>query len=193
MQQNRTLFLIEIAIFSAFAFVLDIIPFLSFKVWPQGGSVSFAMIPIFIIAFRWGTKGGLLAGFLYAILQMTLGTPYILNWAQALLDYPIAFTVLGFAGVMSPAVQGSLKAGTTKRFVGMVTIGVLIGIILRFVAHFLSGIIFFGSVLEVGDWYYSLWYNGSYLLPAFIINVIAVAFLFHKRPKLVAANEKKTA
>lgn len=194
MQSKRTLFLIEIAIFTAFAYVLDMIPFLSFKIWAQGGSVSFAMIPIFIVAFRWGLKGGLLSGFLYAVLQMTIGTPWIMHWAQALLDYPIAFTVLGFAGAFAPLVQRALKNKDTKRFIGMITLGVLVGVGLRFIAHFLAGIIFFESLIEgMGDWMFSLVYNGSYLLPSFIINVIAVSLLFKARPRLVAAENKKTA
>lgn len=60
--KNKTLFLVEVAIFTALALLLDILP-IGFKLWPQGGSVSFAMIPIFIVAFRWGLKGGLYQGF----------------------------------------------------------------------------------------------------------------------------------
>lgn len=56
---HKTLMLVEIAILTTLAFLLDTIPGLQFTIWPQGGSVSFAMIPVFIIAFRWGLKAGL--------------------------------------------------------------------------------------------------------------------------------------
>jgi len=187
MRSKRTLFFIEIAIFTALAFILDIIPFLSFKIWPQGGSISFTMIPIFIMAFRWGIKGGLLAGFLHGILPIVTGTAYVVHWLQAILDYPVAFTVLGLAGLFAPAAQAALKNKNMKRFIGMVTIGVLIGITLRFVAHYFAGVVFFGSAIEtMNAWIYSLVYNASYLLPSFVLNVLAVSFLFRKSPHLLA-------
>jgi hypothetical protein len=45
--------------FAALAYLLD---FVAFKVWAQGGSVSLSMLPVFLIAYRWGLKGGLLTG-----------------------------------------------------------------------------------------------------------------------------------
>ena len=187
MQSKRTLFLIEIAIFSAFALILDITPFLSFKIWPQGGSISFDMIPIFIMAFRWGIKGGLLSGFVFSLLQMAFGSPWIAHPIQALLDYPIAFTVIGFAGLFAPAAQAALKNKNTKRFIGMISAGVLLGIVLRFLSHYLAGVVFFQSAIEgMNVWMYSLVYNASYLIPLFFINAIAVGFLFNKRPGLIA-------
>ncbi|SEO25048.1 thiamine transporter [Amphibacillus marinus] len=186
METKRTLFLIEVAIFSALALVLDLLP-LSFKVWGQGGSVSFAMIPIFIVAFRWGLKGGLLAGLLYSILQMAIGDAYIVHWAQALLDYPIAFTVLGLAGLFAPAVQAALKADNISKFIMLVSAGVFVGTSFRFIAHYAAGIVFFAAFSgDMNPWLYSLVYNGSFLLPSAIINIVAVSFLFNKRPKLVA-------
>src|SRR5690625_7842515 len=94
MSSKRTLFFIEVAILTALALLLDIIPFLKFKIWPAGGSISLAMIPVFIIAFRWGIKGGLLSGFLWGILQIAIGDAYILNFWQGLIEYGLAFTVL---------------------------------------------------------------------------------------------------
>ena len=189
MQSTRTLFLIEVAVFTAFALVLDIIPFLSFKIWAQGGSISFAMIPIFIVAFRWGIKGGLLAGFLYGILQIIIGVAWIIHPAQALLDYPIAFTVLGWAGLFAPHAKRSLTLGNTSSFIRWILAGVSLAIILRFISHYLAGVIFFNSMIDgLNIWLYSLVYNGSYLLPSLIINVFVVSFLFKKQPALLKTN-----
>lgn len=55
--------MIESAILAAFAMVIDILP-LSIKL-PTGGSISFAMIPIFIIAYRWGFKSAFLGGLVW--------------------------------------------------------------------------------------------------------------------------------
>lgn len=190
MQSKRTLFLIEVAIFTALALILDITPFLSFKIWPQGGSISFAMIPIFIVAYRWGLKGGLLSGFLLGILQIASGTAWIAHPIQGILDYPVAFTVLGIAGLFAPAAQNALRQENTNRFVGMVTLGVLLGITLRFITHFIAGVVFFESLIDgMNIWLYSLVYNSSYLIPSFFINVLVVSFLFNKRPSLIVTSK----
>src|SRR5690625_674916 len=184
MSSKRTLFLIEVAIFTALALVLDIIPFLKFKIWPAGGSISFAMIPIFIVAFRWGLKGGLLSGFLLGLLQVATGTAYILHPVQGILDYAIAFTVIGVAGVFAKTVQEAVKNGETKTYLTYITFGVLLGSSFRFLAHFTAGMVFFGSAVEGQPaWLYSLIYNASYMLPSFVLCTVLVFFLFHKQPR----------
>ncbi|WP_062320502.1 energy-coupled thiamine transporter ThiT [Halolactibacillus sp. JCM 19043] len=186
MQSKRTLFLIEVAIFSALALILDLVPFLSFKVWAQGGSISFAMIPVFIISYRWGLKGGLLSGLLLGVLQIVSGTAWIAHPVQGLLDYPIAFTVLGFAGLFKDQAANALQSGSKGSFVKWVIVGVGLGSTLRFVSHYLAGVVFFDSLIDgMNIWLYSFVYNASYIIPSAIINIVAVAFLFSKRPSLV--------
>lgn len=187
MSSKRTLFLIEVAIFTALALVLDIIPFLKFKIWPAGGSISFAMIPIFIVAFRWGLKGGLLSGFLWGILQIAVGDAYILNFWQGAIEYGFAFMALGFAGVFAKSSQEAFKQGEGKKSFIYIMLGVLLGTGLRFAAHFLAGIIFFSDAAPEGQaaWLYSLIYNSSYLIPGFILSTLVVYYLFHKQPKTI--------
>lgn len=186
MRPKRTLFLIEVSIFTALALALDLAPFLSFKIWAQGGSISLAMIPIFIVAFRWGLKGGLLSGFLWGILQVALGTGYILYFWQGVLDYGLAFTVLGFAGVFAKKIQKTVKEGNTVSYLIYIMSGVLLGCALRFIAHFFAGVVFFESAIDgMNVWIYSLLYNISYMLPSFIICTIAVFLLFHKQPRTI--------
>ncbi|GEM01624.1 thiamine transporter [Halolactibacillus halophilus] len=186
MQSKRTLFIIEVAIFSALALILDLVPFLSFKVWAQGGSISFAMIPVFIMSYRWGLKGGLLSGLLLGVLQIVSGTAWIAHPIQGLLDYPIAFTVLGFAGLFKNQAAQALQNGSRGSFVKWVIVGVSLGSTLRFVSHYLAGVVFFDSLIDgMNIWLYSFVYNASYIIPSAIINIIAVAFLFSKRPSLV--------
>ncbi|MFD1446418.1 energy-coupled thiamine transporter ThiT [Oceanobacillus profundus] len=183
MNSKRTLFLVEVAIFTALALLLDILP-ISFQIWAQGGSVSFAMIPVFIVAFRWGIKGGLLSGFLWGVLQVATGTAYVLEPLQGFIDYAIAFTVLGFAGLFAKKIQEAVKSGESKTYLTYITLGVFVGSALRFVAHYVAGIVFFGSAVEGQPaWLYSLIYNASYMVPSFIISTVIVFFLFHKQPR----------
>ncbi|SRR5690606_18826061 len=187
MRSTRTLFIIEVAILTALALVLDLIPFLKFKLWAQGGSISFAMIPVFIVAFRWGLKGGLLSGFLWGILQIATGDAYILNFWQGLIDYGFAFTLLGLAGIVSKQVHEAVKENQVSKIIQYVVIGVLIGGFGRFISHFLAGTIFFADAAPEGQaaWLYSLIYNMSYMIPALIIAMIVIGFLFAKQPRLL--------
>src|SRR5690625_1642428 len=141
MRSNGLLFYIEIAILTALALILDIIPFLKFQIWPAGGSISFAMIPVFILAFRWGIKGGLLSGFLWGMLQIAVGNAYILYFWQAIIEYGFAFTVLGFAGIFASQVHQSIKSNETKSTLTYISLGILVGGSLRFLCHFVAGFI----------------------------------------------------
>lgn len=130
---------------------------------PQGGSVTAAsMVPILWLALRRGPKVGLFAATLYGVVQFALG-PYIFHPAQVLLDYPVAFGLLGVAGFFQK-----------RPF-----IGVTLGIVGRFVAHFFSGIIFFAIYAPEGmhPAIYSAVYNGGYLLVELVISVYVIYLL----------------
>lgn len=79
-QSKQLVRLIEIAVMTGIAIVLDIASGMFLKM-PQGGSIAIMMIPIFLISFRWGLKAGLITGFLAGLLQFVTGgfmrfTPY---------------------------------------------------------------------------------------------------------------------
>ncbi|MFZ0474417.1 MAG: ECF transporter S component, partial [Halobacillus sp.] len=122
MQNRRVLFMVEVAIFSALAILLDIIPFLSFKLWAQGGSVSFAMVPVFIMAFRWGVRGGVLTGLLLGFYQILTGA-IIITPMQTVIDYILAFAVIGLAGVVAKPLWNSIKEDHKKSLVMWIAIG----------------------------------------------------------------------
>lgn len=187
MSSNRLLFFIEVAILTALALILDIVPFLKFKIWPMGGSISFAMIPVFILAFRWGLKGGLLSGFLWGILQIATGNAYILNFWQGLIEYALAFTVIGLAGVFAASLHRAIKNKQTKTILWSIVGGVLVGGLARFLMHFLAGIIFFGDAVPTGQpaWLYSLLYNLSYMVPSMLICMVVTYFLFNKQQRIL--------
>jgi len=150
----------ETVMFVAIATVLSYIKIFSL---PQGGSVTAAsMVPILWLALRRGPKVGLFAATLYGVVQFALG-PYIFHPAQVLLDYPIAFGLLGLAGFFQK-----------RPF-----IGVSLGIIGRFMAHFFSGIIFFTIYTPEGmhPAVYSAVYNGGYLLVELVISIYVIYLL----------------
>ncbi|TSI10649.1 energy-coupled thiamine transporter ThiT [Lysinibacillus sp. BW-2-10] len=182
MNKSRLLMLVEIAIFAAIGLVLDKI---SFSLWAQGGSISFVMLPILIIGVRWGLGAGLSTGLLIGVLQMLSGA-YILHWAQALLDYVVAFSVVGLAGLFRHQILEAANALNKKKISLYIVLGIVIGGLLRYAAHALAGAIFFAEY--AGDqnvWAYTLIYNGSYMIPAIILTAIVGSFIFSSAPRLL--------
>jgi thiamine transporter len=134
---------------------------------PYGGSITlFGMVPVLWFALRRGPVVGTYAGIVLGLVVMMI-EPYIYYPGQVLLDYPIAFGALGLAGFFK------------KRPV----VGVGVGLLGRFLSHFVSGVLFFAQY--AADWHldpitYSIAYNGSYLLPEFLVSA-AVIYVLSKR------------
>lgn len=133
---------------------------------PFGGSITLgSMIPILLFSLRRGALFGVFAGTIFGFIVL-IQEPFIFHPAQVFLDYPLAFGLLGLAGL----------------FKSNPILGVGIGISGRFVSHFLSGVIFFSEFAPEGmnAYLYSALYNGSYLTAEFAISVILIYALFRR-------------
>lgn len=180
LNKQRLLMMIEVAIFAAIGFILDK---LSFSIWAQGGSISLVMVPIVLMAYRWGTLAGLATGLIVGILQVLTGG-MILTPVQGILDYFFAFTIVGLAGVFRPLVLGAFKKGSRKMLL-WILLGTTLGGLLRFASHTTAGAVFFGAYAgDQNPWIYSIIYNASYMIPAIILTTIAIYLLFKAAPKL---------
>ncbi|MDO5047519.1 MAG: energy-coupled thiamine transporter ThiT [Anaerococcus sp.] len=169
MNKNWTVkMVVEAGLAIALAFVLGNIKIFTM---PQGGSITAGqMIPLVIFALRYGLVKGLLLGAVYGLVDMMIGG-YVIHPAQGLLDYPLAFAALGLAGIFS---REFMKSGSIKP----VFVGTFIGVLVRFVCHVLTGVIFFASYAgEQNVWIYSAIYNGSFLLVEFLITAIIIYLL----------------
>lgn len=140
----------------ALSFLLSYVRLFRF---PNAGSITLAsMLPIFVFAYLAGPRAGMLAGLCYGMLQFIQDYTFV-HWAQFLLDYPIAFAMLGLAGLFGDNLYLGAAAGSLARFV----------------CHFLSGVVFFGSYANGENVFlYSLIYNGSYLLPDLAICLLVL-------------------
>ena len=180
MQNTKTKILVEGAVMVALATVLSFIRV--FKL-PWGGSITLlSMLPIVLFSIRRGVSWGLIVSFVYSLVQFAQGvmdglfgwglTPGMLI-ACILLDYLGAFTVLGIAGCFR-------KKGLPG-WIG----GITLAIVVRFVLHFLSGVVIWHSFGELwcgfatdNTYLYSFLYNGCYMLPELIFTLVgAVALL----------------
>ena len=177
----------EIAIFAALGIVLDLIQGLFLKgLFPNGGSIGIAMVPIFIMAYKRGLLSGILTGLIMGLCQM-LGGVYVLPGGNAItvffqvsLDYYLAYTVVGFAGVVFNKYQN-----TNNKTVYIIT-GVLLGGFLKYLCHFLSGVLFWPTDLwnVGGPIIFSILYNGLYMVPSTILCLIIMVVLSKKQSHL---------
>jgi len=152
----------EIAIFAALSTALS---FITFVVFPQGGSVTAgSMVPMLWLSLRRGPKIGLFAGAVYGMVQLAV-MPQIYYPLQVVIDYPLAFGCLGLAGF----------------FKNRLLVGVGVSVTGRFLMHLISGAIFFAEFAPEGmnPWVYSTIYNGSYMLPEMVIS-LAIIYLLKK-------------
>ncbi|WP_110113698.1 energy-coupled thiamine transporter ThiT [Bacillus sp. CGMCC 1.16541] len=182
MKRSKTLFIVEVGMMTGLAYLLDLLAsFLSLRLWPQGGSISIAMVPIFIMSFRWGLKGGLFTGFLLGLLQITLGPAYVVHPVQAFLDYFVAFTVVGLAGVVHQSIQKLDIITQKKRLLSFVFLGAFIASLARYITHTIAGFVFFAEAgsTKAQALLFSAIYNGTYMLPAFIISALICYFILN--------------
>lgn len=147
---------------------------------PVGGSVTpFSMLPVMLIPIMYGLKWGFFACFVNSVVQMLLSIAEVVSWGLTplvlisciLLDYILAYTVLGFTGFAKGKSRG-------------VIIGfALISLILRFLMHFISGTVLFGNFSD-GVWtviWGSITYNASYMVPEMLTTTLALFALFSNK------------
>ncbi len=174
--------LCEGAIMVAIAHVLSFVKLYSL---PNGGSLTPAMFPIFFYALRWGLGKGLLAAFVFGMLQLVFDGAYAWGWQSMILDYLLAFTPLGLAGIFKGKAWGIFP-------------GTLIGCLGRFSIHYISGVTIYriieptevpGLGVFSNAELYSLVYNGSYMLPNTLLALAIAAVLYVPLKKHLAGQD----
>lgn len=160
--------MMEIALLAALSTLIDFIDS-AFRIGPW--SFSFSMVPVLILAVRRGPKAGFMGGFLWALLQFVTGNAHgFVHPVQMILDYPLAFTLLGIAGY-----------AYTNRTLFNILKWSSVAIFARYVCHWLSGWIFFGMYAPEGQpaWLYSLIVNGNVFLINMVVCLIIIALLYY--------------
>jgi thiamine transporter len=162
----------EMGIAIALAAVLHLV-----KLWemPQGGSITLGtMVPLFVIALRRGPAVGAVTGAVYGLLEgwIISGGRFFYHPVQVILDYPLAFGVLAVAGF----------------FPRYPAFGVTLGALARYVAHVVSGVVFFAQYAPAGQpvWLYSLGYNIAYLGPDFAVAIVLTLLVWERISRLSA-------
>ena len=192
-----------LALAMVLAMVCALIPFLNL---PFGGGFTVAsMLPVVIISYMYGMKWGFFSAAIYSVIQVVMdlylgkGSTLIALFmpnsedymgigaaiAILIIDYLVAYTLLGFGGAFRKMKNKTLA----------LTLGVVLALSLRYLAHIVSGYIFYGAWAEwfftqdnfyaIGGWIldtfsgeglaiiYSIFYNGLYMIPEIVITAVA--------------------
>ncbi len=198
-----------IAIATVLALICEYIPFLNL---PFGGGFTVAsMLPIVLVSYMFGIRWGVGCAFTYSLVQMLVGfrtvsaffMPADENYAGSLaaalgicfIDYVLAYTLLGLGGVFRKVQNKTVS----------IVLCVIFALSLRYIAHIISGYIFFGAWAE---WFftqegfysigqgilsvfsgkglaivYSIFYNGLFMIPEIVITSI-IAVPISKLPQI---------
>ena len=195
-----------LAMATVLALVCAYIPFLNL---PFGGGFTIAsMLPIVLVSYMYGIKWGFFVSFTYSCIQIimdlvlgkgstiiALFTPSSEDYmglvaaiAILLIDYLVAYTVLGLGGVFRNKIQNKTLA---------IVLGVVLALGAIYVCHIVSGYIFYGAwaewfftqegfynigglILDAFDgkmlsFIYSVFYNGLFMLPEIVITAVVAA------------------
>ena len=166
---------------AALAVVLN---FLKVDLGPEGGSINLVFIPLMVYALRWGCPAGMAVGFVFGILKAIIGGGIAYGWQSLLLDYSVAYAMVGLAGLFPEKPVMSSVPGA-------------LGCLASFV---LSGVLVWGDWLPesfwgmkmTNIWVYSILYNGSFVAIDEIIAAIAISALGRKG-LLLRQDSDKTA
>ncbi len=172
---NKTRILVEGAMMVALNVILSMIQFPG--PWINGGSITaFSMIPVCLFAFKYNIKWGLLAGQATALLQLLLGMDGLRGISlgtvigAVILDYILAYGVLGLAGIFKKVIPNVAISFTW---------GCFFATVMRFICHFVSGFVLWYDLMAEGFAAVtgSFTYNIGYMGPEIIITTIGAALV----------------
>ncbi len=173
--RENLLRLCECAVLLALSCVLS---FIVIYKMPMGGGVTLvSMVPVLLAGYRHGFKAGFATAFLYSLFQLGQGVasaevfPHCHTWQAVvvcvLFDYIVPFTLLCFT---------FLSRGKSKLSTELTVCGIMV---LRFLCHFLTGVVIWGQWAPegMGKYLYSFIYNVQYMVPELVLTVIAMWFI----------------
>ncbi len=192
--RNETLKKIVLsAIMIAIGTVLSLDMFKFGGLWLFGGGVTFcSMLPLVIVSYIYGCRWGAFTAFAYSLIQLVQGVDNVqyatsvpMAIAIILLDYIIAYTVIGFAGMFRNVIKNQPVA---------LAAGIWVTFFVRFACHFITGWVIWDALwpndLGMIAPVYSLYYNGSYMLPEAIITSVVAVILMKAVPNIFTGKIK---
>ena len=179
----------EIGIIAALGFVFDELQgILSKGIFINGGSIGFAMIAVLIIAYRRGVLAALATGLIMGLLDVATSA-YILHPAQLLLDYIFPYSFVGLVGFLKPLYD---KADNRNIKILWLVLGTIIGGMLKFLSHYLAGIIFWADpenfawdLNNMNPYLYCFVYNIAFIGPSILLTALLLVAIQCTAPRIL--------
>ncbi len=174
----------ESAMLIAIGTVLSIITFQG--PWALGGGITFcSMLPLVLIANRYGTPWGIFSALVFSILQLVLGinniqyAPTALSAAGIIVfDYILAYTVMGFSSIFNKFIKNRRNS---------IVLGICVCSMVRYLCHYTSGVLIWEALLPNAlGWAPPIWslaYNGSFIIPETLITALVAALSYKPMKK----------
>ncbi len=152
--------------------------------FPNGGSISLEMLPLFVFCVRWGVGPGLVACAAFGVLQVFVQGAVGYGWVSIILDYIVAPIPVALAGL------GRGKPGG-------IYWGSVLGAAGRFMVHFISGITVYrilaptelmGMVFD-NPYFYSFVYNISYIGVDLVLCLVIFALTYRTLKRYYLAED----
>lgn len=130
-----------------------------------GGSITLVMVPLILFAVRYGAPWGILAGVAFGTLKYFFAEGFAVSWVSIIFDY------------------------------SKLPLAAFVGCLGRFVIHFISGVTVYAQYMPeefmgmtmTSPVFYSVLYNGTYMLPNTILAIVICALLMKPAAKLPSA------
>lgn len=150
-----------------------------------GGSITFVMVPLILFAVRYGALWGILAGVAFGTLKYFFAEGFAVSWVSIIFDYSVAYGAVGLAGLFRVKDNDYSK----------LPLAAFVGCLGRFVIHFISGVTVYAQYMPeefmgmtmTSPVFYSVLYNGTYMLPNTILAIVICALLMKPAAKLPSA------
>ena len=181
--------LCEIGIFAALGFVFDELQGIFFgSVFPNGGSIGFAMIAVLIVSYRRGFLPGLLTGLVMGLFDIATKA-YVIHPMQVLFDYILPYAVVGFAGLLKPFFDKSEKK--VEKILWLIG-GAVLGGLLKLTSHYLAGVFFWAdpeyfawNLNSMNPYLYCFVYNIAFVGPSIVITAGLLVVVYLTAPKVL--------
>lgn len=174
MKNKLSLKLTESAMMIALATILSLIKLAEL---PYGGSITAAsMLPLLVIAQRYGVIWGLFTGCVHGVIQLLLDTStlsYVTGWASVVavivLDYILAFALTGLGGITRKMKNSTYAA----------VLGAFVLCAARYACHVVAGATVWAglSIPTSAALSYSFIYNATYMIPETVVLIAAGYFI----------------
>lgn len=185
MSKNKLQTLVEGAIIVALAMALSYIPH---SLGISSIEILYGVVPLCLYSWRRGVKAGIIAGIVWGLLDLILrglSSGSVLNVWQGILEYPLAFGVLGLAGLWAPVIQRRIQQH--QSILGAVLISSSVALFIKYFCHFIAGVLVWGSYAPkaFNPWTWSLLVNGGSVVASLIFALIVFGCLKNILVKLL--------